>query len=121
MSIQPVAGGTQSLAQPGAGSTPGTGRPVPVAQGSPAPASQQASTAKPSPQELQQATDAINRALQGSDQSVRFSIDHDTGTTMVKVVDSSTDEVIRQVPSDEVITIARSIDRLQGLILTRKA
>jgi flagellar protein FlaG len=37
------------------------------------------------------------------------------------VVDSSTDEVIRQIPSDEVIAISRSIDRLQGILLKHKA
>jgi flagellar protein FlaG len=121
MLMQPIGSSTQSVAQPAALSTPGSDRPVPVAQGSPVPGSQQVGTAKPSPQELQQATDAINEALKRSDQSVQFSIDHDTGTTVVKVVDSSTKEVIRQMPSDEVISIARSIDRLQGILLKQKA
>ena len=121
MLMQPIGSSTQPLAQPVAHSAPGTDHPLPVAHGSPAPESQQAHPAKPSPQEVQQATDAINKALERSDQSVRFSIDHDTGTPVVKVVDSSTNEVIRQMPSEEVISIARSIDRLQGILLKNKA
>jgi flagellar protein FlaG len=121
MLIQPFGSNTQPPAQPPVGSAPGSGRPVPVAKESPLPASQQVSTGKPSPQEVQKATDAINKALERSDQSLRFSIDHDTGITVVKVVDSSTDQVIRQIPSDEVIAISRSIDRLQGILLKNKA
>jgi flagellar protein FlaG len=121
MLVQPIGSSTQPLAQPVAHSALGTDHPALVAQGSPDAGSQQVRTAKPSPQEVQQATDAINKALERSDQSVRFSIDHDTGTTMVTVVDSSTNEVIRQMPSEEVISIARSIDRLQGILLKNKA
>jgi flagellar protein FlaG len=118
MLIQPLGNSTQSPAQPAAGSTPGADRPAPAVTQPPA---QQVNAARPSVQEVQRATDAINKALEQSDQSLRFSVDHDTGITVVKVVDSNTDEVIRQIPSDEVIAISRSIDRLQGILLKHKA
>jgi flagellar protein FlaG len=121
MLIQPLGNSTQSAAQPAAGSTPGADRPAPAVAQSPPQTSQQAHTAKPSAQEVQRATEAINEALERSDQSLRFSVDHDTGITVVKVVDSNTDEVIRQIPSDEVIAISRSIDRLQGILLKHTA
>ncbi|HYL17874.1 MAG TPA: flagellar protein FlaG [Burkholderiales bacterium] len=121
MLIQPLGNSTQSPAQPAAGSTAGTDRPAPAVVQSPGQTSQPVNVAKPSAQEVQRATDAINKALEQSDQSLRFSVDHDTGITVVKVVDSNTDEVIRQIPSDEVIAISRSIDRLQGILLKHKA
>jgi flagellar protein FlaG len=118
MLIQPLGNSAQSPAQPAAGSTTGADRPAPaVAQ----PPAQQVNAARPSVQDVQRAADAINKALEQSDQSLRFSVDHDTGITVVKVVDSHTDEVIRQIPSDEVIAISRSIDRLQGILLKHKA
>jgi flagellar protein FlaG len=120
MVIQPLGTSTQSPAQPAASSPPGADRPAPAVTPSPGETTQ-AAPAKPSAQELQRATEAINKALEQSDQSLRFSVDHDTGITVVKVVDSNTDEVIRQIPSDEVIAISRSIDRLQGILLKHKA
>jgi flagellar protein FlaG len=121
MLIQPFGSNAQSPAQPAVGSAPGPDRLAVLPEESPPPASQQVSTAKPSAQEVQKATDAINKALERSDQTLRFSVDHDTGITVVKVVDSGTNEVIRQIPSEEVINISRSIDRLQGMLLKNKA
>jgi hypothetical protein len=37
------------------------------------------------------------------------------------VVDGVTKEVIRQIPNEEVLAIARAMDRLQGLLLKGKA
>ena len=39
----------------------------------------------------------------------------------MKVVDASTDEVIRQIPSEEIISIAKALDKLQGLLVEQKA
>lgn len=50
-----------------------------------------------------------------------FSIDNDTGKTVVKVVDSVTDKVIRQIPSEELIAIAKALDKFQGLLLKQEA
>jgi flagellar protein FlaG len=51
---------------------------------------------------------------------ISFSIDEKTGLNVVKVIDSSTNEVIRQFPSEEVIAIAQALDKLQGLFLRDK-
>jgi flagellar protein FlaG len=40
---------------------------------------------------------------------------------VVSVVDSNTHEVIRQMPSEETLAIARAISRLSGLLLDEKA
>ncbi|MBL8491536.1 MAG: flagellar protein FlaG, partial [Rhodocyclaceae bacterium] len=41
--------------------------------------------------------------------------------TVVKVVDGQTGKMIRQIPSEELLAIAESIDRMQGLLLRQKA
>lgn len=51
---------------------------------------------------------------------ISFSIDEKTGLNVVKVIDSSTNDVIRQFPSEEVIAIAQALDKLQGLFLRDK-
>lgn len=49
-----------------------------------------------------------------------FSIDDDSGRTIVKVVDNATKEVIRQIPSEEILSIAKALDRLKGLLIKQE-
>lgn len=50
-----------------------------------------------------------------------FSIDERSGEHVIQVIDKSTKEVIRQIPSDEAIRIRESIDRFQkGLLVNIK-
>jgi flagellar protein FlaG len=53
--------------------------------------------------------------------NLKFAVDGDTGAMVVKVVDTETDQVIRQIPSEEMLAIARNIDRLQGLLVKQEA
>jgi len=81
-------------------------------------------TQQPSSEQLKKAADNINRAMQQANQNLEFefSMDTDTKKTVVKVVDKQTGELVRQIPSEETVAIARSIDRFQrSLLLNRKA
>lgn len=71
--------------------------------------------------ELKHALDAINRFLKPVASNIEFSIDPDSGRTLVKIVDTETNTVIRQTPSKEVLAIARELDKLQGLLIREKA
>jgi len=72
-------------------------------------------------EQVQQAMEEVRNAIAPVAQDLLFSIDEDTGKTIVKVVDASTDEVIRQIPSEEIISIAKALDKLQGLLVEQKA
>lgn len=79
---------------------------------------------QPSPEQLKEAADNIKQAMQQSDQNLEFefSMDTDTKKTVVKVMDRQTGELVRQIPSEETVAIARSIDRFQrSLLLNQKA
>jgi len=81
-------------------------------------------TQQPSSEQLKKAADNINRAMQQANQNLEFefSMDTDTKKTVVKVVDKQTGELVRQIPSEETVAIARSIDRFQrSLLLNQKA
>ena len=52
---------------------------------------------------------------------LKFSIDKDSGQTVVKIVDTATDEVIRQIPSEEMLAIAQALDKIQGVLIKQKA
>lgn len=53
-----------------------------------------------------------NETLSRSGSALQFSIDSVTDKTVVALVDKDTGEVIRQIPSEEAIAIARSIDEM---------
>lgn len=81
-----------------------------------------ARTPPPSKQQIEAAVDTVNRALQPSNNALEFSIDKQSDRVVVKVVDSETGETLRQIPSEEVLAIAESIDRYQkGLLLSQQA
>lgn len=75
----------------------------------------------PAREQLEAALKQIQEAISPAARDVLFSIDEDSGRTVVKVVDSATQELIRQIPTKEVLDIARSLDRMQGLLLKQKA
>lgn len=89
---------------------------------------QLAQAQQPKVEQLNRALNTINRALKQSNQNLQFSIDSTTDKLIVRVVDTSTGELIRQVPSDAALAIAQSIDQFQeshkielGALLKQKA
>jgi flagellar protein FlaG len=64
-----------------------------------------------SDQSLNDAVDKLNSKAQNLNRNLEFSIDQDSGEVLVKVVDAKTHEVIRQIPSDEALAMARNIDK----------
>lgn len=71
--------------------------------------------------QVQQAVEQIQQTTEKLAQNLRFSIDEDTGITVIKVLDSQTQEVIRQIPTEEAISIARTLDNVKGLLFNDKA
>ncbi|MEO3678974.1 flagellar protein FlaG [Rheinheimera fenheensis] len=77
--------------------------------------------------ELQQAVDVVNQAVALEQRSLSFSIDDVSGRSVIKVVDFETDELIKQIPSEELLKVAQDIKRLQeemgqsiGLLIDNK-
>lgn len=76
---------------------------------------------EPGREEVREAVQHIQQAVQTMTRSLQFSIDDESGKTVVTLTDNETGEVIRQVPSKEVIELAHNIGRLQGLLVKQKA
>lgn len=123
MTIQQLgsATGTVGLSPPGqsAAHSPATVSTEERVASTPTVKNQQSPTA--SLDQVQQAVQKVAAAVQSKANNLQFSIDQDTGSTIVKVVDSQTEEVIRQIPSEEMLAIAQSIDNAVGLLLKQKA
>jgi flagellar protein FlaG len=56
-----------------------------------------------------------------SSRKLSFSIDHDSGELFVQVKDMATGEVIRQIPSKEVMSMHQRLDEMMGILLDREA
>lgn len=74
-----------------------------------------------SEEQIKQAVQKIQGTVDNLAQNLRFSIDEETGKTIIKVMDAHTDEIIRQIPTEEAIEIARTLDKVQGLLFNGKA
>jgi flagellar protein FlaG len=57
-----------------------------------------------------QAEQQFKAFMSSHDQSVRFQVDQQTGITIVHVYNTVTGEVIRQIPTEEVVRIAQYLD-----------
>jgi len=71
--------------------------------------------------EVQKALEEVEKAVAPMAQSLQFSLGKDSGRTVVKVMDTDTNEVIRQIPSEEVLAISKAVDKLKGLLLKQQA
>lgn len=68
-------------------------------------------------QNLDQALQQVGQKLREAGVDVTFSIDQDLNRVIVKVVDSKDGTVLRQMPSEEVLRLARALDAQQGSLL----
>jgi len=72
-------------------------------------------------EKLAEAVDKINEMMQQGRQMLTFQLDEESGRMVVRVIDSQTNEVIRQIPSEETLKFAKYVDGLVGLIFNKKA
>ncbi len=76
---------------------------------------------KMSAEEVQNVLDKMNEFMGKGQHNLNFSIDKDTDDMVVKVMDTETNEVIRQFPSEQTLKLAKHIDGMLGLILNENA
>jgi flagellar protein FlaG len=76
-----------------------------------------AKEAAPSKKDVEEAVAKLNQSVQGRAQGLEFSIDDESNRTIVKVIDQTTKEVLRQIPTPEALQIAKSIDAHTGGLL----
>lgn len=109
LAVVPFAG--KSAAQPAAAA----GRQEAVADGKsvPAVAVNRAAATSPPSAEVAQATREISSYIQTVNRSLQISVEQDLGTTVITVIDEATEEVVRQIPSEDILALARFIAEQQ--------
>ncbi|GAB6068696.1 flagellar protein FlaG [Methylothermus subterraneus] len=78
------------------------------------PKAETAATRQVDPKQLQQAVKEINDHLQLVRRNLEFSVDKDTRQIVVKVIDAETGEVVRQIPPDAVLELAKFLREREG-------
>jgi flagellar protein FlaG len=71
--------------------------------------------------ELATAVKKLNERVSPSLQTIEFSMEQDSSRMIVKVIDTATKTVIRQIPNEEVLAFAKTMDRLQGMVVRQTA
>lgn len=77
--------------------------------------------ASPTKEEVREAVKEIQQNTGSNSTNLQFSVDEASGRTIVSVIDSETRQVVRQIPSEEIMRMARAMDRMQGLLFNGKA
>lgn len=103
------------LAQPSTPSSGSTASPVSVKSQAPAttessPVTPTGKTVEHNSEQLSAAVSKLNDYVQNVQRTLSFSIDKATGDTVVKVFDSETKELVRQIPAEETLKLAAAID-----------
>ena len=58
----------------------------------------------------------LNEMVQNLHRNLQFSVDDESGETVIKVVDSETNEVVRQIPSEEIVRLRRRLKEASGVL-----
>ena len=63
----------------------------------------------------------IQQFVQSMGRNLSFSVDEVSGYHVVRVVNPTTGELVRQLPSDELLKIARDFERLNNVLVSQRA
>jgi flagellar protein FlaG len=74
------------------------------------------SSALVSEDEVREKVADLNQYMQNLNRSLQFSVDEGSGQTVIQVIDSETQELVRQIPSQELIDVKNTLEEFRGLI-----
>lgn len=70
---------------------------------------------------LQHVIDDTNKMLRYVNERLEFSVHEATNRIMVKVLDRETDEVLREIPPEQMLNLVAKLQELVGLLVDKKA
>lgn len=76
---------------------------------------------KPTQQAIAKAANDIQKFVNEMGRNLQFSIDKTTGYNIVRVINPETSEVIRQLPSEELLKIAERMKEMGSVLVNQKA
>ena len=76
---------------------------------------------RPRAVDLHEAAAKLNRAAAAFDVQARFSVHKATGQILVKIIDTRTGQVLREIPPEKMLNLAYSMEHMLGLVMDEKA
>lgn len=70
---------------------------------------------------VNQVVQNINDYVQSVQRTLEFSVDENSGHTVISVINPQTEEVIRQIPPEKAVNAVKNLQRLEGLLLSARA
>ena len=77
--------------------------------------------APPETARLDAVVSGINELVHELQRELHFAVDDQSGETVIKVVDRATDEVVRQIPSEEVLRLRQRLAEMSGALFDGSA
>lgn len=94
---------------------------TPVAQPDQGDSTTTSSTAAPSQDELKKLVSAMQSKVAQTGSDLEFSVDKESGKSVVKVMERSSKQVIWQFPSEQALQVTKELDRFLGAFLNHTA
>jgi flagellar protein FlaG len=70
-------------------------------------------------QDLERTLRKLNDTMVATQRNLSFHIDEGSGRTVITVVDAATNEVVRQIPAEEVLALSRALAATGALVDAR--
>lgn len=67
-----------------------------------------------------EAIEKANKAIQGGNRRFEFSIHDETNQIMVKVYDSETDKLIKEIPNEKILDMVAKICEMAGILVDER-
>lgn len=84
-------------------------------------AAQHTATPDLSPEQLSQMAEEMQTFVGSFNRSLQFKVDEDSGRNVVTVLDGDTGDVIRQIPSEELLDVIARLNEASGGLLDTQA
>ena len=72
-------------------------------------------------EEVREIVEELNELAQTIERELQFRVDEGSGRTVIRVIDSKTEEVIREIPPDEILTLRERLSEVQGVLFKTEA
>ena len=75
----------------------------------------------PIKEQVEQAAVRLKDSVHGTTSRLEIEIDHDLGRAVIKILNGESGEIIRQIPSQELLDLAKQLDDPKGLLVRVRA
>lgn len=72
-------------------------------------------------EQVESAVSTIQEFVQSARRNINFSLEDGSGRVVVKVTDATSGDIIRQIPSEEALQLAESLEEVRSLLFKAEA